>query len=109
MKKVNIIPAILEKRFSAIEKKVRIVENMGISMVQIDICDGELTPSKTFASGGNITSFEKIKNISKTMGYELDMLVNIDNNRTSQGNRFLSVIDFLEPKRVIFHFSGVGD
>ena len=38
---VEVIPAILEKEFSEIEKKIRLVEKF-VSWVQIDIADGEL-------------------------------------------------------------------
>ena len=106
---IEIVPAILEKKFSGIKKKVNSAEKAGVNLVQIDICDGKLTPSKTFASSAMISSFEKIQNISDGMNYELDMIVDMESRVGEAGNKFLSVIDFLEPKKVIFHFSGVSD
>jgi ribulose-phosphate 3-epimerase len=44
----EIIPAILEKEFSAIEKKIHLVEKL-VHWVQIDIADGILVPNTTFA------------------------------------------------------------
>ncbi len=108
-KKINIIPAILEKDFKKIATKVQKAKNAKAKLVQIDICDGKLTPAKTFASNGKISSFEKIKNISKNIDYELDMIVDMEEKNGQVGNKFLSVIDYLKPKRIIFHFSGVSD
>ncbi len=109
MKKIEIIPAILEKTFPEIEKRVKRVEEVGVKLVQIDICDGDLTPSKTFASSASLTSFQKIKNLSPKMKYELDMIVDMERGFGSRGDRFLNAILFLKPQRVIFHFSGVKD
>src|SRR3989344_6150608 len=43
---VEVIPAILEKDFSEIEKKIRLVENL-VEWVQIDVADGLLVPNDT--------------------------------------------------------------
>lgn len=45
---IEIIPAILEKDFAEIEKKIHIMEKL-VSWVQIDIADGTLVPNTTFA------------------------------------------------------------
>lgn len=44
---VEVIPAILEKDFGEIEKKIKLVEKL-VSWVQIDIADGLLVPNTTF-------------------------------------------------------------
>ncbi len=44
---IEIIPAILEKEFSEIEKKIRLVESL-VNWVQIDIADNTLVPNTTF-------------------------------------------------------------
>lgn len=44
---VEIIPAILEKNFPEIEKKIRLVESL-VDWVQIDIADNTLVPNTTF-------------------------------------------------------------
>ncbi|MCJ7740677.1 hypothetical protein MUP32_05195 [Candidatus Microgenomates bacterium] len=43
----EVIPAILEKDFPEIEKKIRLVEGL-VSWVQIDLADGTLVPNTTF-------------------------------------------------------------
>lgn len=44
---VEVIPAILDKDFSEIEKKIHLVEGL-VSWVQIDLADGTLVPNATF-------------------------------------------------------------
>ncbi len=44
---VEVIPAILEKEFTEIEKKIRLVEGL-VNWVQIDIADNTLVPNITF-------------------------------------------------------------
>ena len=43
----EVIPAILEKEFPEIEKKIHLVENL-IAWVQIDLADNTLVPNTTF-------------------------------------------------------------
>ena len=45
---IQVIPAILEKDFTEIEKKIRLVERL-VDWVQIDIADNTLVPNSTFA------------------------------------------------------------
>ena len=45
---VQVIPAILEKEFTQIEKKIHLVEGL-VDYVQIDLCDETLVPSSTFS------------------------------------------------------------
>lgn len=107
MNKKEIIPAILEKRFKEITDKVKKAKDSGVNIVQIDICDGRLTPSKTFASGGCLSSFEKLKELQDDIFFELDMIVDMENGPKGRGDKFLKSIKYLNPKRVIFHYSGV--
>jgi ribulose-phosphate 3-epimerase len=102
--KKEILPAILEKSFKVIEKKVERASEAGVKIVQIDICDGELTPSKTFASVPRSDSFTKIGQLSQKVEIELDMIVKM---KDKANNNFLEAILLSKPKRVIFHFSGV--
>ncbi len=108
-RKIKIIPAILEKKFSKIEEKIKRAESAKVKMVQIDICDGNLTSTKTFASSGLVESFKKLKKISEKIDLELDMIVHIKNRSKGEEDKFLESIKYLKPKRVIFHFSGVSD
>lgn len=45
---VQVIPAILEKEFAQIEKKIHLVEEL-VDFVQIDLCDETLVPNSTFS------------------------------------------------------------
>ena len=47
----EVIPAILEKDFAEIEKKIRLVEKL-VRWVQIDIADSTLVPNSTFLDAG---------------------------------------------------------
>src|SRR3989344_5086066 len=65
---VEVIPAILEKDFSEIEKKIRLVENL-VEWVQIDVADGLLVPndSKTDPSS--------FKNLKTKLNLEVHLMV----------------------------------
>lgn len=110
MLKKEIIPAILEKNISGIEKKISKLRKNKLKniFIQIDICDGELTPEKTFASSGNIPSFFKIKKITENFFLELDVIVNLKKN-TKKQEKFFSSIKKTCARRVVFHNKGVGD
>ncbi len=45
---VQVIPAILEKEFAQIERKIHLVEEL-VDFVQIDLCDETLVPNSTFS------------------------------------------------------------
>jgi pentose-5-phosphate-3-epimerase len=80
MKKVELIPAILEKDFKKVEKKINLVNGL-TKFVQVDICDGDFVPSKTVVSNGSKKSFEKLKKMAeKKVLLEMDMMVNLDKN-----------------------------
>jgi pentose-5-phosphate-3-epimerase len=110
MSKREIIPAILEKDFKAIEKKIKILEKSFLKkersfFVQIDICDGSLTPEKTFLSNGRKDSFEKLKKISKTFFLELDLIM--DFKKIKNKKSFFKNLKSTGAKRVVFHNQGV--
>lgn len=65
---IEVIPAILEKEFSEIEKKIRLVEDL-VSWVQIDVADGELVPNTTFSDP---STFESLKT---SLNLELHLMV----------------------------------
>ncbi len=54
---VEVIPAILEKDFAEIEKKIHLVEGL-VEWVQIDIADNTLVPNTTFIDS---TPFANLK------------------------------------------------
>ena len=115
-KKKEIIPAILEENFLGIEKKKKIlIKNFDKKsrnfFVQVDICDGKLTPGKTFGSGGCLESFLKIKKSYKDFLLELDMIVDFreENIPKDRAKKFLKSIKKSGAKRVVFHNQGVND
>jgi len=56
---MEIIPAILVKKFTEIEEKIELIK--GISdFVQLDICDGKFVKSTTWPYGKTDENFEKI-------------------------------------------------
>lgn len=113
-KKKEIIPAILEKNFSGIKRKKKIlIKNFDKKsrdfFVQVDVCDGRLTPKKTFASGAYLDSFLKVKKTFKDFFLELDMIVDMRRENIPKGRveKFLNSIKKSRAKRVIFHNQGV--
>ncbi len=99
MKKIEIIPAILEKDFRKIEKKINLVNGI-TKFVQVDICDENFVPSKTIISNGSKKSFQKLKDLAeKKVKLEIDMMVELDENL----EKWLEGLEILEPKRIIFH------
>lgn len=64
----EVIPAILENNFEAIEKKIRLVENY-VKWVQIDLEDGTLMPNATFTDPAPFTD------LKTSVSLELHMMV----------------------------------
>ena len=54
---VNVVPAILEKDFSEIEKKIRLIDGL-TEWIQIDFADGVLVPNTTYL---DLPAFAKLK------------------------------------------------
>ena len=105
MKKIEIIPAILEKNFKKVEKKINEVERL-VKIVQVDICDGKFVPSKTIISAGCHKSFLKLKKLSeKKVKLEIDMMVDLDVKISGRFDKWLEGLEILEPKRIIFHIN----
>ena len=103
MKRIEIIPAILEKSFTKVEKKIKQVEKF-VDFVQVDICDGKFVPSKTVASAGCEVSFLRLKQLTKKVGLELDMMVNLDVSIKGRFEKWLKGLEVSGAKRVVFHF-----
>src|SRR3989338_10900031 len=64
----EVIPAILEKDFKEIEKKIRLVEGL-TEWVQIDIADGILVPNTTFSDP------QPFKNLKTKLKLEAHLMV----------------------------------
>ena len=103
MNKKEILPAILEKTFSEIKEKIMQTQDF-VDFVQVDICDGKFVPSKTVASTGCHGFFLKLKKITKKVGLELDMMVDLDIKIKGRFEKWLNAIKISEAKRVVFHF-----
>ena len=65
---IEVIPAILEKEFSQVLKKMKIVEG-SVEWVQIDIADGVLVPNTTF------TDLSPFKAIQSPLKREIHLMV----------------------------------
>lgn len=109
VKKIKIIPAILEKNFSSIEKKIILLKEKSIKDVQIDVCDGKFVISKTFAFSGSLENFKRLSKITKDLNTELDMMVLMKDGLKGKPQDFLRGILLLKPKRVVFHLSSASD
>lgn len=79
---IEIIPAILEKDFTEIEKKIHLVEGL-VDFVQIDLCDETLVPNSTFADP------LQFKTLQTKLNLELHLMVK-------------------DPLRYVERFAGVG-
>ncbi len=64
----SIIPAILEKRFSSIEKCVREIEKF-CKWAQIDVADGKFVSNKTFLD------IKRLKEIKTSLHFEIHLMV----------------------------------
>jgi len=102
----EIVPAILENKFSEIKNKLDALRGR-VKCVQIDFCDGVFVPSQTwpFASGGiDDPDFKKILNEEDGMpfwqefDFELDLMV-------SDAVENFDLYSKLGGKRIIFHLS----
>lgn len=79
----TIIPAILETNLDEIKRKFDLVKNE-CELVQIDICDGEFVPSKTFRDATQFLEFKqkvqldvmvKNPNIDQFLDYEFQSVI----------------------------------
>lgn len=68
-KKTQIIPAILEKRFLSIKKRIEQVQSFA-EYVQIDVADGEFVKNKTFLD------VSRLQLIRSNLSIELHLMVN---------------------------------
>lgn len=107
MNKTEIIPAILPKDFSEIVEKVSRVKGLAKS-VQVDICDGRLTPSPSWPYENNMGEFERIIHEEEGMplwqelDYEFDLMVN--NPESVVENWILA-----GASRIVLHAEANGD
>lgn len=77
----NIVPAIIPKNFSDLSEEIKKVKDF-VSLIQIDVCDGEFAPSKTWPYIGDKGEFSKIINQEigmpfwQDVDFEIHLMVN---------------------------------
>ncbi len=108
MSKIKIGAAVLEKDFEQLKKRIRMALG-AVDFIQIDICDGDFVPSKTFGSTGSAESFKRMAKLnSKSAGtkfeLELDMMVNLDSPIGGRFKKWLEAVAIIKPVRTVFHF-----
>ncbi len=103
----EILPAILEKKFEKIKNKIYLAKKNNFKIVQIDICDGFLVPSKTFSSNLRMDSLLKMENEMKKnkIFYEFDLFIKLK-NREKIINDFKKLKNL---KRIVFHYKSVNN
>ena len=103
-----LIPAILESRLEEIRKKVDMVRR-SVPLVQIDLCDGEFVPSKTYGGRGTPSSLRQLASLFGDDGleWELDMMVRM-NTVERMGFWHKRLYD-IQPDRVVIHVTSVSD
>lgn len=99
---MTIVPAILETRLETIMRKIDQVASRA-SLTQIDICDGEFVPSRTYGSSARPDSVANMVVYAhkKKMQVELDMMVNLD--RPRKMTRWVEILGIVKPERVVLH------
>ena len=98
----RILPAILEQRFSAIDSKMRKVSGL-VSMVQIDVTDGQFVPSQSYARSGQAASLGRLVDGAGAykLQVELDLMVDLDQPKVM--TRWSDALTRAQPARVVFH------
>ena len=91
---MRIIPAILEKDFKELQKKVALVDGLA-ELIQIDIMDGQYVENKS-------VSLEELLNLKHRAKLEIHLMVN--NPRD-----YFAVCAELKAERVFWHSDAAGD
>ncbi len=105
---MEIIPAILPKKFSEIEEKIEMINGLS-DIVQIDICDGKFVPTITWPYWKTDENFEAIIREERGMpewesiDYEFDLM--IDNPSSDDARKWLSA----GAERITLHLESSKD
>ncbi len=105
---VEINSAILEEDFHKIVNKLESGRDL-VDVAQIDICDGEYVPSKTFLSAGCPDSAVQLKMATKDIELELDMMIDWQVGITGRFEKWLNVLTVLKPSRIVLHHSSISN
>jgi len=113
---MNIIPAILPKTRSELIEKLQALSDIDYSgRIQIDMCDGNYVPSKTWPFAGEDipakSSFELASRI-KDDGELIQLLLKFDIDldlMVADADSKMVLWDTLLPQRIIFHLDTIDD
>ena len=101
---IEIIPAILPLDYNDVIGHLEAVKS-ATKLVQIDICDGEFTPRKTWPFVGDRGEFKKMLDEGlpfwQELDYEVDLMVA---DQLNEAKQWIS----LGAKRIIFHWEAGG-
>lgn len=106
---VEVIPAILPKNYENLKNDVALVRGV-VPLVQIDICDGIFTKSRTwpFLGGDFDIHFKAIMNEEEGMPFWEDIDFELDLMVADAVENF-DIYTKLGPKGIIFHIEAVGN
>jgi ribulose-phosphate 3-epimerase len=104
---MEIIPAILPKDFADLEDHVALVKGL-VPLVQVDICDGQFTPSPSWPYRKKDSNFDAIAKEARGLPfweeveYEFDLMVN---------NVQDAILDYVAAgaSRIVLHAESKGD
>lgn len=105
---MEIIPAILPKKFLEIEEKIELIKGIS-NIIQIDICDGKFVPTITWPYWKTDENFEAIIREERGMpewesiNYEFDLM--IDNPNADDARKWLSA----GAEKIILHMESSKD
>lgn len=111
---MNIIPAILPKTREELIEKLQALSDADYSgRIQVDMCDGNYVPSKTwpFTESNTKSSFElasKIKDDGELIQLLLKFDIDLDLMVTDADSKMV-LWDALLPQRIIFHIDTIDD
>lgn len=91
----QVIPAILEKEFSQIQRKIALVEPY-VNWVQIDVSDGNFAPNVTWNNP------EDLQNLDASLFIEVHLMI-------SNPEKYLDAWISSGAKRIIVHIGGVSE
>lgn len=113
---MNIIPAILPKTREELIEKLQALSDADYSgRIQVDMCDGNYVPSKTWPfadSGAPAKSSFELASIIKDDGELIQLLLkfNIDLDlMVADADSKMVLWDALLPQRIIFHLDSITD
>ena len=112
MKNIEIIPAILPQDFDELKQKLALLKDVFLILekqvkpvIQIDICDGQFVPSKTWPFAKEYQSISQLEQFAGDFDFELDLMVNNPEDLFAnfQKNQRLNLLSRSNIRRIIIH------